>query len=673
MGFRDFFKKEEKELDTRIEYHPQILEASATEAFKTVSVVPTESFITKMADVGEEHPYHFSVTLGLYKDFGFAHGAIDKFVDFIVGGGFYITSDDERAEELINDWLEYSDFENTLRAWLREALITGNAYLEIADVEDGMVGLKQVPSKNVFIERDEKGEVKAYTQVVSDSDNQINVLAKKKIRLEPEQVAHLAINKIGDTAYGIGILYPALSTIEQLIGLQKDMHFLVSRKAGAPLHVKFGTKDGSIIPAEGDLTDLRAKLSNMKNKHEYVTDALVEMTPIDFGKVAENFTEPLKHDTQMLFYTLQIPSVLMGTEGVPEGLANVQLEAFQRRIQSFQCETEPVIEKKILRRFLEKQGLGEAKVEFVWGRPSETQKEKEILRITELLKLFTLAEPIRAKLQSRLAQIMELDVEETEIESAVKKQAMLDARQPSLPPFGKKESYCANRLSESLTSDDVSKGINMSIIEWVGVPVLERVARGFSFAEYLKSVLGIIKADEFEMLRAENKRQEEAGWLSAKDISGVRKIFLESFNKGESLRVISEKLRRSGLIGDLYATTESDRIIYRDGEKVLRLSADVRSIIVAKTEAVRLSNLALLKTYSDAGYERVRWLTMEDGDVCELCSANENEEFWRDETVAPESASDGEIINASDRSSLPRHVNCRCGTIAITESRRAEL
>jgi len=73
--------------------------------------------------LGEEHPFDFSQMEGLYKRFGFANGVVEKFLDFVIGPGFYVESDDERAKEIINDFMENVNFDTILRAWGKEAMV----------------------------------------------------------------------------------------------------------------------------------------------------------------------------------------------------------------------------------------------------------------------------------------------------------------------------------------------------------------------------------------------------------------------------------------------------------------------------------------------------------------------------------------------------------------------
>ena len=76
-----------------------------------------------------------------------------------------------------------------------------------------------------------------------------------------------------------------------------------------------------------------------------------------FCNFSEKFEKPIEHEIEMLIAAYQVPEVLLGKGNIPEGLAKVQMDAFERMITSIQVEIEKVIENKIFTRILEPSGL----------------------------------------------------------------------------------------------------------------------------------------------------------------------------------------------------------------------------------------------------------------------------------------------------------------------------
>ena len=363
-------------------------------------------------DLGEQHPFDYTITEGLYKEFGPVTGIIDKFIDFVVGPGFFVESEDERAKQIIEDFMRDINFDTLLRAWLKEALVKGIGYLELGGKKDeAPQGIKVLNPNHMYIQRDDFGVIKHYNQFIGKMGQFTD---EKVMKFEPFQIAHLSLNKIGDSEYGMGVIYPAVTFINRLIGNQKEMQTLLRRKANSPIHVKIGGKDGKNMPTPEDVDAFGQKLEWMNNKHEWATDSLVEMKVLDFGDIGDKFSFFLEHDLDMIFFTVQVPEVLMG-RSVNLAVAPVQMDAFERRTQSMQSEMEKVIEQDIFKRVLNANGL-DAHVEFQWGQPSNTEKKERLVIINNFLKVDNISFKFISMLEMEAAKLLGFNVKELESE-----------------------------------------------------------------------------------------------------------------------------------------------------------------------------------------------------------------------------------------------------------------
>lgn len=384
-------------------------------------------------DLGEEHPFDFSIVENLFKKFGLVAAIVDKYVDFIVGPGFFVRSDDDRAQKIIEDFLRDTQFSSLLRAWLREALLKGNGYLELGGRPDEVPqGMKVLNAKFMFIDRDKEGELQGYNQYMGN----LKTVSKSKIeKFNPFEIAHIPLNVVGDCPYGLGVVYPAINTINQLIGARVNTTVLMERKTNSPYHVKIGM-DGE-NPAQADIDEFRSKLEYMKNDHEWITGPGIEIDAVQFGNFMDKLTPILDYYTQTLFAEVQIPEVIMGHGSIPEGLAKVQMDAWERTIGAIQEETEKIIEEQIFRRVLRANGL-DAHVEFEWGAPSNAEKNERVLKITELLKIIDLSPKMKDMLELELAQLMGLNVALLE-DDQEQRDREEDRRQPIVPGQNREE------------------------------------------------------------------------------------------------------------------------------------------------------------------------------------------------------------------------------------------
>ena len=83
----------------------------------------------------------------------------------------------------------------------------------------------------------------------------------------------------------------------------------------------------------------------MSSKTEWAIEGGIDVSVLEFPNFGDKFETAMEHDLDMLFFTFQVPEVLMGRGNIPEGIAKVQMDAFERRAASFQSEMEKIIER----------------------------------------------------------------------------------------------------------------------------------------------------------------------------------------------------------------------------------------------------------------------------------------------------------------------------------------
>lgn len=609
---------------------------------------------------GVAHPFDFKVTIELYKKFGLVTGVVDKYVDFIVGEGFRVTSTDSRAEAIINQFIQDTNFDNALRQWLRDALITGNGFMEL-------VGKPKKPPTSLvthnpvtfFVEVDEFNEALNYWQQLPN---------EKPIEFSTDEIAHLPINKLSDTCYGLGIVFPAELSIESYIKNSKQKNVLLERKANAPYHVKIGDSKNGIMPTPESVNEFGAKLQFLKNNHEWCTDDTVTITAVDFGNPGDKFDNALEQDLRMMNYTFQVPRVLMGDGNIPEGLAEVQIEAFRKRIKSIQEEIEKVIETNIFNRIISENGLN-SRVEIEWGSRSEIDTRKEIDQITELLKNPFISQALRIELENRLADLMNLDV--SEIPEIERMKEETEDQQPRIPGQNNPNAvpaqppkehvhakHCACDTMESFI-DGLSNFENLSLTvkEWVE----------FDYNEYLHEIILFVNSKEFNQRQytgfkyVPGTNQQE--WieneikykltdsLSEGQVDKLKTVLKEGFSDGKTIRDISNDISHQVSPEDLKVKVPD--MIDENG-KVLRkgyeftVPGKVRSVMMARSETVRAANEGALKQFRTHGIDEVSWVSSTGERTCTFCLAQHGK-------VLP--------INEA-RNLLPVHSGCRCSFIA---------
>ena len=645
MGIKEFFGMRKISEDI-FEYDAQVITNKLDTITNTKPNFKGEVESKKIkfpVELGEEHPFDFAITEGLYKNFGFSTGVVDKYVDYIMGPGYWVSSDDEKALAIIETFNQDVEIDTVLRGWIKEALVK-NGFLEIGGKKDEPPkGLKILDSKYMYVKRDKKGSVKGFNQYRGGFDK----FAKEKIiSFEPYQIAHLSFNKIGDMPYGLGIMYPAINTINNLLQNEKDLHMLMNRKANSPYHIKLGGIVGGryLKPSAAAITKWGGDLSWLTNKHEWVTDALTEIKTVDFGNIGEKFNEVLKYDKEMLMYTFQVPSVLMGTANVNEGIAKVQMDGFERRITSFQAEIEKIVEQKIYKRVLDYNKI-DAHVEFNWGRPSNAERYERIDRLANIMKTPTISMSLVKLLEVDLVKTLELDEDEyiklsgeEDKQKEEERKREQERPQPLIPGQNAKPAPAKRPTRESLTViEDTNK--YKQIHEWLG----------FNYKEYVKSIESFIDEDTFELIKASTVLEATAGKLTESQVTTFKGILKNGFKKGDSINDMISKVDSKVGLKDLLKM-EDGQIVKKDGESVLVRSKETRGALLVRTEVTRTANAGAINHFKEGGVKKIRWVASAGTRTCPICASL-----------------DGNVYEIDDHPAIPVHPMCRCMVVPVSE------
>ena len=454
-----------------------------SEQFKTKLTPEEESkFRSDFKDkLGEEHPFEYKTIENLTKKFGLISAILDKISDFTLGPGISIESKHEDQVKIIEQWIRKNKFKSKLPSWFKEGLSKGSSYLEVAGLSDkekeSMV--KNVSSDSIFIKRNDVGEIEEYNQFVGNDlnrigDDDINTLIK-------DDIIQLDINKIGNGAYGYGIVFAGLGIINNFLQAQKDAHTLMERKSGAPLHVKLGDSEKEDYPEQADIDAFGNKLQFMNSATEWVTGPNVEMNVIDFGNISEKFEAILLNDLKLLSYVFQVPETIMGASQAgglsATGQNDVQMDAFERNIKSYQEQIGFVIATKIFDLVLINSGVPIESIDYeiIWGEQSEDDKREKIKAYSELLG--KVSEGLKKQIEERIANIEDFDVEEIERENKrmerrtrqegkvdFDRQLQLVDQKQKMKPNAKEElnlrDVIKNMISENISPQEIEIEIN---------------------------------------------------------------------------------------------------------------------------------------------------------------------------------------------------------------------
>jgi len=617
-------------------------------------------------ELGVVHPFKFEDAEKVYKHYGLINGAINKIADNIVGE-FTVDCENPNVQALVNDFMKNSNFTVKIREWIREGLIKGNGFLEI-DLKEAKI--RVINANNMYVRRNTKGEVLEYNQYLGDM-SRFTPNSRKLITFKENQIAHLPINYISDEAYGWGIIMPNERLIENMIKNEQDLHKLISRKAGAPIHVKFGQPGEAV--SKTSIDDMSSKLQYMTNRTEWVTDGNTEMKVIDFGQVGQNLTDCWLQDFRELIAGMDVPEVLLNSGQLNEGIAKVQLAGWQRKIRSYQDLIEDIINNKIIKPYLEENGMSGEEVDFIWNLPGEEEKNLKLTTLNTLLGNMSTTENMKRLIQIEIAKILNitdfdkylpspeegLDEQNSadnralkmgEVEVAVEKKEVekkkeMDIKQPEIPK--------AKANTKAIGHTHIKESQDITLMEWVNV-----AEANVSYIDFLSTLIDKVNKDKFEDLsaieqaRIEQKTEEEMvnrGLLTETEVKRLKSILRSGFRRNQPLSQIVSDIK-DGL-------NLRDRVYIKEDGSEGVLDKKYRPELIARTESVRLTNEALKTIYQDQGLKEWAWFATISDRTCEDCMGMQDKIVKIGETFTSDT---GAMAKQP-----PLHDNCRCVAIGV--------
>jgi len=270
----------------------------------------------------------------LYNEDGIVKAAVEQTIAMSVGVGFETTCEEEQPKKDVDDWCERVGLDQLLIRITREMLIKGNCWTEWVKLEGGIFGLQILPTNEITVKRDEKGNVVQITQKPP---------RKKAIDFKPEQVIHFRWEGQATSAYGGGMVKPVYATMKGLNDFDKTMKKIMKRYAAPKIVWKV---EGSLEQKQ----KFRSEVQEIPEDEDFTVspDIEHEVISIDPRGRFENYSEYL---TQKMQIGLQTP-LLSYIRNATQASANSMMEYFRMRCMLIQRYLKRKIEREIFPRVL---------------------------------------------------------------------------------------------------------------------------------------------------------------------------------------------------------------------------------------------------------------------------------------------------------------------------------
>jgi hypothetical protein len=144
--------------------------------------------------------------------------------------GYDIVTEDEEERERIEKMFNDIGLDLLLYSYLRNARIFGTGYLEWTG--DNLV---MRSSQNMFVMRNENGQVKYYYQEIGDD--------KESVRFEADEIIELKNNPFDDYAYGLSDIHTILYLVDLKDYAERDVGAALNKYANSRYDISCGLPD----------------------------------------------------------------------------------------------------------------------------------------------------------------------------------------------------------------------------------------------------------------------------------------------------------------------------------------------------------------------------------------------------------------------------------------------
>ena len=182
------------------------------------------------SDKYEEHIGSNRMYLNVYLADPIVRTLIDLPCLYAVKDCFDIVTDKDDLRDDVEELFRDINMENILYGWLRNARIFGTGYLEWTG--DNLV-LRS--SQNMYVKRNEHGQVMYYYQKIGDE--------KEDIRFEPDEIIELKNNAFEDYAYGLSDIHPIMYLIDLKDYAERDIGAALNKYASSRFDISCGLPD----------------------------------------------------------------------------------------------------------------------------------------------------------------------------------------------------------------------------------------------------------------------------------------------------------------------------------------------------------------------------------------------------------------------------------------------
>jgi len=316
----------------------------------------------------EPTPDDLELFESLYRSVPELFQGINTMADNAILAGYEIYYDDEGRKTEMRETLDNLDFTAILINVAKQLLIFGNAYIEVSYVGPEITALDFIHPSTMELVRNKQGVIEKYVQTDSFG---------VKHELSPDEIIHFSWNKIADNPYGIGLVEPLKKTITYKLNTELAIATSADNYANPVQMWYFGTVDRpwTKVKIQAFLDDFSpSKSIGVSGDVRFELKAPKDQLRLDYY---------LEHNNRQMLAGIQVPDCLLGWgQGTTEAVARVELQGFDRRVQSLRLDIKRPIDTQLFPLIAKLKGWDSSPL-LLW--PLTTSQESDVAE--EMVKL----------------------------------------------------------------------------------------------------------------------------------------------------------------------------------------------------------------------------------------------------------------------------------------------
>jgi len=302
---------------------------------------------------GEKQAVNLKLYENLYRKIPMAHAAINTTANQGLAQGFHFVKKEDGNDNAVGICKEFSDRINLLQILdpvVKEMLIFGTSYIEIVKTGGTIERLKNIDPKSMTIFRDDDSKISKFQQKVGTEE----------IDLDVSDIACFKYNVLSNEAYGTSTLRSLVNIFQIKLNSEDSLGVILDHRANPTILWKVGTDTN---PGTSTMADeVKSRLDDLQKGDDPIMPHYVDAKVIGVEGEALRPEQYLRHIEDQAVAGLEVPEVLLGRgRGATEATAQVQIQAFDRRIRYIQNILSRTIEDQILKPLLEMHGMVEVK------------------------------------------------------------------------------------------------------------------------------------------------------------------------------------------------------------------------------------------------------------------------------------------------------------------------